>query len=154
MSADRAGLSLSRLEKGAQGQPIPQDGVHWSLTHKPDWVGAVAARQPVGIDLERVKPVRDGMFTKVASESDWDLVGGATEATFYQLWTAKEAVVKAEGVGFAGFSHCRVDGPVEADTLKILYETRMYTITFKRLDEHIAALTCLSDQVKWQVVSP
>lgn len=153
MSADRAGLALGRLEKGAQGQPISQNGVYWSLTHKTGWVGAVAARQPVGIDLERVKPVRDGMFAKVATESDWDLLGGATEAVFFQLWTAKEAVVKAEGVGFAGFSRCRVDGPVEADTLKVHYGTRTYTITFKRFDGHIAALTCLPDQVKWQVVS-
>ena len=153
MSADRAGLVLEYLEKGENGQPLPQNGVYWSLTHKTGWVGAVATRQPVGIDLERIKPIREGMFAKVATESDWDLVGGATEATFFHLWTAKEAVVKAEGIGFAGFSHCRVNGPVEADTLKIFYETRAYTVTFKRFDGHIAAITSTPDFVNWQVSS-
>lgn len=151
MSAKRAGLVLEKLEKGEKGEPLPENGVYWSLSHKTGWVGAVAARQPVGIDLERVKPVRDGMFAKVATESDWDLLGGATEATFFYLWTAKEAVVKAEGVGFAGFSRCRVDGPVEADTLKVHYGTRIYTITFKRFDGHIAALTGTSSQVQWLI---
>ena len=76
MSAKRAGLVLEKLEKGEKGEPLPENGVYWSLSHKTGWVGAVAARQPVGIDLERVKPVRDGMFAKVATESDWDLLGG------------------------------------------------------------------------------
>lgn len=153
MSADRAGVVLERLEKGEKGQPLPEKGIFWSLTHKTGWVGAVAAKKPVGIDLERIKPIRDGMFAKVATKSDWNLVGGVNQASFFQLWTAKEAVVKAEGVGFSGFSRCRVGGPIEADILKILYETRAYTITFKRFDGHIAAITSAPDQVNWQVSS-
>ncbi len=152
MSADRAGLVLEYLEKGENGQPLPQNGVCWSLTHKTGWVGAVAARQPVGIDLERIKPVQDGMFAKVATESDWDLVGGKNQTSFFQIWTAKEAVVKAEGIGFTGFSRCRLDEPIEADTLKILYETRAYTITFRYFDGHIAAITSARDQADWQTI--
>lgn len=152
MSAGRSGLELECLEKGGKGQPLPEKGVYWSLTHKTDWVGAVADRQPVGIDIERVKPVRAGMYAKVATKNDWDFLGRATEMNFYYLWTAKEAVVKAEGVGFAGFSHCRVGGPIKNGTLQMIYGEREYTITFKYFEGHIVAITSPSERVNWQIV--
>lgn len=153
ISADRSGLTLKHLKKGKKGEPLPEKGVYWSLAHKETWVGAVVAMQPVGIDLERVKPVRNGLFAKVATQEDWAMVGGTNETTFYRLWTAKEAVVKAEGVGFAGFSRCRVAEPPATDQLKITYEQRVYPITFKQLNGHIIAITSEPDTVEWQIIS-
>jgi len=153
MSADRSGLVLRRLEKGDNFAPVPENGVYWSLTHKSGWVGAVAAQQPVGIDLERIKPVRRRLFAKVAPQEDWDLLRGADENTFFRLWTAKEAVVKAEGVGWAGFSRCRVAAPETGGRLELVYQKRRYPIAFKCFDGHIAAITSRPERVQWQIVS-
>ena len=73
-----------------------------SLAHTGRWLaGALSLGAPIGIDIERHKPDRD--FATLASaafgpQERWQVeAGGATE--FYRIWTLREAMAKAQGVG-------------------------------------------------------
>jgi 4'-phosphopantetheinyl transferase len=69
---------------------------------------AVSRRGVVGIDVERLRPVRDpvGKAARFRGPAATDAVADApaTErsAVFWRQWTRAEACVKADGVGVAG----------------------------------------------------
>jgi 4'-phosphopantetheinyl transferase len=128
-SCEKGDLHLNTLPKNEKGVPLPVGGVHWSLTHKSDVVGGVAALLPVGLDLETIRPVNDALMTKVADADEWLLVNGDRLRNFFRLWTAKEAVLKAVGKGIAGLSRCKI--------VKIVDDTRM---------------TLVYDEIPWSLV--
>ncbi len=107
-SAGLSGMVLDQFPKDDRGTPLACRGVCWSLSHKPQKVAGVVARSPVGIDLEKVRPVHPGLFRRIASEKEWRLVGARDLTALFMVWTAKEAVLKATGRGLAGLSRCRI----------------------------------------------
>ena len=146
-------LRLNSLPKDANGVPLPVDGVHWSLTHKSDVVGAVAARLPVGLDLETFRPVSPGMLTKVAADKEWSMVSGDRLKNFFRLWTAKEAVLKAVGRGIGGLSRCRVVDVVDETHVLLDYAGESWVVEHFWFAGHVAAITCNDINVRWKLVS-
>lgn len=96
-----------QFELGEHGKPcIANDSVplEFNLSHSRDWLAcAVTQGGSVGVDIEYCQPARD--FTKLARrfytqiEYEALLAMPAAErcARFYDLWTLKEARVKASG---------------------------------------------------------
>jgi 4'-phosphopantetheinyl transferase len=150
-SARLSGLALGVLEKDAQGVPVPAAGVYWSLTHKPALVGGVAAPVPVGLDLEAVRPVSQGLRTKVATPEEWDLAAGEPQA-FFRFWTAKEATLKLTGRGLGGLSGCRVVRVVDRESLDTGCEGRIYRVRQLDLQNHWAAVAGEAAAVQWHVL--
>ena len=148
ISAELSSHRLGALKKTADGRPLPIRGIHWSLAHKPRYVAAVCAPFSVGIDIEQIKPVKPGLFAKVASDAEWQIMG-RSEAAFFRVWTAKEAVVKAEGVGFAGFSRCRIVASLSEDRMRLAFEDRRYEISFSQRDGHLTAVTVQNSCWHW-----
>lgn len=72
-------------------------GLHLSLAHAGGMAVATAARQPVGIDIEPVKPLAAGVAERFLTPRERGEVPGPDQLA---LWTAKEAAAKALGVGF------------------------------------------------------
>jgi 4'-phosphopantetheinyl transferase len=73
MSARETGIVLGALEKNDAGAPLPSNGYCWSLAHKSDYVAAVVADVPIGIDIEKIRAVTPGLYQKIASEEEWRL---------------------------------------------------------------------------------
>ncbi len=107
-SASVSGLALDGFPKDGAGVPLPSRGVYWSLSHKPGKVAGVVASFPVGIDLEKIRPVHTGLYRRLAADREWELAGGRHLSTLFKIWTAKEAALKASGLGLAGLSQCRI----------------------------------------------
>ncbi len=84
-------------------------GPPFNLSHSgPVFVLACGGHGPVGVDVERVEPLRDldGVATRVFLDPERDWMNAAEDQharlrRFYRLWTAKEAVMKYLGTGFA-----------------------------------------------------
>jgi 4'-phosphopantetheinyl transferase len=149
-SARFSGVYLGPLEKDDHGAPLPSNGIHWSLTHKERFVAAVTAPHPVGIDIERIRPVRTGMHQRVAGDEEWALAPEITQGLFFRYWTAKEAVLKAVGKGLAGLSRCRVAAIPDADHLILDYEDSRWTVAhFWGTSEHIVSVTADGAAIQW-----
>ena len=150
ISSQNSGLDLGEPLKNADGSPKPSKGVFWSLTHKPRYVGAVVGLSRIGIDIEPLRPRNNRkLLEKVAGGDEWDLAGVASWENFFRFWTAKEAVLKAGGVGLVGLSQCRIIEIVDDTHLIIDYRNRHWQVEQIVFDEHIAAVVHNDCRVKW-----
>lgn len=150
-SGKKLGIELSVLENDSNGAPLPVNEYYWSLSHKPEYVAGVVAKQPVGIDIEHIKPVKTALFKKIAVESEWQLADRTSDVLFYRYWTAKEAVLKAVGIGFRGWSHCKIDRIIDATRLVVIYRERSWMIQHVFFNSHMASVVIENQTVQWSL---
>jgi len=135
------------------GAPVPLQGYHWSISHKRRWAAAVITDRPVGIDIEYIAPRRHDLFDGVGAADEWRLLGDRSWRSFFRLFTAKEATLKANGVGIGHLSVCRLVEVLDDRHVLTKYENRDWWIEHFEHDEHIAAVTCSEAAVEWHVES-
>ncbi|WP_214405138.1 4'-phosphopantetheinyl transferase family protein [Pseudonocardia lacus] len=101
VGADPAELRFDRTCRcGEQhGKPVLPGGPGFSLTHAGDVVGVAVHSGPVGLDVERARPLSDITAMAAHVRSPGEAV--ADEAAFFTLWTRKEALLKATGEGLS-----------------------------------------------------
>jgi 4'-phosphopantetheinyl transferase len=114
-------------------------------------VAAVIAPHPVGIDVERIHSRKDGLFEAVATDDEWRLVDGKDWETLYRVWTAKEAVLKAAGIGLVGLDDCRIVEVLGPKRWRLAYGTQPIDIEHFALDHHVAAVTVGPEPIRWVV---
>jgi len=97
---------LPPLHIDAQGKPHCADPAapFFNLSHGGEWVGvAFSSRQPVGLDVE--DSMRRAQFPAIADRyygpSEQARVRERGREGFFEVWTRKEAVVKATGTGLS-----------------------------------------------------
>ena len=150
VSAGFAGVRLGELEKGGRGEPLPSNGVYWSLSHTPHYVAAVAAPHRIGIDIERIRPFTPAVRERVAGEEEWALAPDVDETVFCRFWTAKEAVLKAVGVGLGGLSKCSVIEIIDQGQLRLCFERQSWTVSHSlAAANHIAAVSIPAEEALW-----
>jgi 4'-phosphopantetheinyl transferase len=151
-SAHLTGVGPPAFTKDGRGTPQPSAGIHWSVTHKPAFVAGVATAAPVGIDIERMRTPAEGLYRRIASAEEWRLgLGMARPRLFYRLWTAKEAVLKAEGLGLRGLSRCRVIAIPDREHMLLAFDQRRWAVDHYYLPGHVVALTPGGEDIEWQV---
>jgi 4'-phosphopantetheinyl transferase len=119
-----AGLACApAIERGAQGKPFaPALGdFEFNLSHAGcDVLLAFARGQAVGVDLERVDrrvaldAIAQRHFSSAEARALARLEPGPRRERFLELWTRKEAVLKALGEGLS-FGLARVEFGLDAD---------------------------------------
>lgn len=100
------------LDRTANGKPYWRDPplpLQFNLSHSHQWIlVGLALHRRIGVDLERIRPVprwqRIARRYFSAAEQAYLLACPPPErdAAFLQIWTQKEALLKAMGVGLAG----------------------------------------------------
>jgi 4'-phosphopantetheinyl transferase len=101
-----------RFSIGPQGKPSlahPNDGdLQFNLSHAERWaLLAVTSGRPVGVDIERVDPVRvndriaERFFSPMEAAALRTVPAAVRDEAFFRCWTRKEAYVKARGEGLA-----------------------------------------------------
>jgi 4'-phosphopantetheinyl transferase len=93
---------LHRLKSDAYLRPYINDSVDFNVSHSGHLVVAALSRHGrIGIDVEEMNELEvsdfDNFFT--ATELHYIRSGAAPMSRFYELWTKKEAVMKANGKG-------------------------------------------------------
>ncbi|MBT8338456.1 MAG: 4'-phosphopantetheinyl transferase superfamily protein [Desulfatitalea sp.] len=153
LSARFSGLALGKLEKADTGAPLPSAGTFWALSHKSTMVAAVAARHPIGIDIERIQSISPAMEKRLAGDAEWQLAPTKDLPLFFRYWTAKEAVLKAVGVGLTGLSRCRVQHILDANHLILSYDDQPFRVTHHWVSQtHLVAITSGDAAIAWHFI--
>ena len=93
------------LAAGANKKPALRDepGLHYNVSHAGNWVVIAIAGTEIGVDVEKIDAqfaFREILTTSFSpAERAFIERGPASERLFYQLWTRKEAFVKATARG-------------------------------------------------------
>ncbi|MGO4336967.1 4'-phosphopantetheinyl transferase superfamily protein [Labrys sp. KB_33_2] len=112
---------------GAEGKPFcTTQPVGWricfNLSHSENAAAlAVANGFEIGIDIEHIRPIEDGVALQVFSPGERAqfnaLPSGAQQSAFFESWARKEACLKALGTGFAHPpTHFEFDLAIGGDT--------------------------------------
>jgi len=108
-SAAEIELAYSATGKPTLAGTFATVGLHFNLSHSEDTaVFAVTLAGPVGIDVERIRRLRDfdllvtRFFSSREQAAFLALPEGEKPGAFFHLWTRKEAWLKATGAGLAG----------------------------------------------------
>ena len=149
LSAQKSGIVLKELLKNEDDVPRPSDGNYSSLSHKPKYVAAVVSRDKVGIDIEEINPRSQSIFSLVASDSEWELSEDRSWRTFFRYWTAKEATLKAVGVGISGLGACKLVSIPDMKHMVLNYRSCLFLIEQLIYKNHIISVLKNSNTVEW-----
>lgn len=80
--------------------------LHFNLTHSGNWVGCVVDNNETGIDIEKVKNVRNGLADRFFSEMEKKMLNEcsckeSSDDLFFKMWVLKESYIKAIGKGLS-----------------------------------------------------
>lgn len=97
--------TLSEIETTEQGKPwFPRNPeIHFNISHTDGAVLVGVADCPVGVDIEKLRPVSQRTMTQVA--------GTSSERAFFQTWVRREARTKRSGSGIGAM--LRSEPPME-----------------------------------------
>ncbi len=152
-SAKLSGVKFLSLQKAANGAPLPFNGVYWSISHTKLMAAAVLSRRPIGIDVEKVRPRPESLITKVVSGEELALKGEQNVLVyFFRVWTAKEAVLKAEGVGLSGLGRCTTLAVYGDKLMKLTFENKVYHVEQAYLKGHIVSVVSNGEKINWALV--
>ena len=149
LSAEKSGVTLRELLKDEDDVPCPFDGNYWSLSHKPKCVTAVVSEERIGIDIEEIKPRPEPIFSLVASDEEWELGEDKCWDTFFRYWTAKEATLKAIGIGIGGLRACRVTSVPDENHIVLDYRGRLFQVEQTYYRNHIVSVLKDDNEVQW-----
>lgn len=139
------------LAVGAEGKPIlePRAGetLHFNVAHSGALALIATAGFDVGVDMEAPRRIRDPVglaarfFTPAEREHVERAPADRRERRFLELWTAKEAVLKATGRGLAGLEEVELMfGPGGAPSWAIASGEPWEVRGFEAAPGHVAAV--------------
>lgn len=152
ISANLQGLLLGAVEKEKNGAPRPNNGIYWSLSHSDEYVAAVTAPEPIGIDIEKTVPCPRSLPLQIADREEWALAPSLSTHIFYCYWTAKEAVLKAVNIGLSGLSDCKIVEAASPGLMKVRYKSEIWMVTnYSEIPQHVVSVTNVSLPLKWHI---
>ncbi len=106
---NKLNIKNDQLEFGCNkyGKPIllKPEGLHFNISHSGDWVVCAVDTQPIGIDIEVIKPIDFNIAERFFTENEYSDLMNQNENDrlkyFYRLWTLKESYIKAAGKGLS-----------------------------------------------------
>ena len=89
------------------GKPYLENGPYFSISHCQEGIAVAVDDQPIGIDIETIRHADEDLIERVMNNGERLTVNGERledrDRAFIRLWTRKEAIVKAQGVGIESF---------------------------------------------------
>lgn len=91
---------------GEKGKPYAENtgNVFFNISHSGNWVVVAVSDNPVGVDVEKMRKVPEGVAYRFFSEPEKQMLDKAEDDIekahiFFTLWTLKESFIKAIGKG-------------------------------------------------------
>ncbi len=119
-------------------------GLHFNISHSGKWVACAVDNNPVGIDVEEVKPIDFKIAERFFSASEYESIISQPEEKrvncFYRIWTLKESFVKAEGKGLSIPLHS-FSMEIDQDSIKAKIGDEYSRYTFSQIWQDKSAVT-------------
>lgn len=105
--AEKTGKSPAsfRFRSTERGKPyLPEPYPKFSVSHSGTVAVCAIHDAPIGIDVEKIRPVHAGVASRICSAKEKEYLEQARDKTekdlrFFTLWTRKEALFKLRGTG-------------------------------------------------------
>ncbi|MBR6531704.1 MAG: 4'-phosphopantetheinyl transferase superfamily protein [Clostridia bacterium] len=95
------GINDFEIITGENGKPFLKDrnDIFFNISHTDGGVAVAVDKSPVGIDIQDILPLREGVIERCFSENEKELIfkSEQPEKEFTRLWTLKESAVKCTG---------------------------------------------------------
>ncbi|GET42134.1 4'-phosphopantetheinyl transferase family protein [Microseira wollei] len=107
-------LEFCYSDRGKPSLAGSNSSVCFNLSHSQSLALYAIARRPIGIDLEFIRPLDDALklAQRFFSPREYAFIAALPpdqkQKAFFQLWTCKEAYLKATGEGLAGLGQVEV----------------------------------------------
>lgn len=91
------------------GKPYIPDGPYFSISHCKEGIAVAIDDEPVGIDIESIRRADEDLIIRTMYAREQEEIRSAQDPAraFTRLWTQKEALVKAQGIGIVSFEQLR-----------------------------------------------
>lgn len=129
---------LNEIKYTRYKRPFIGNGIDFNISHSGNYVICVTSDEfRVGIDIEKIEPIPIHDFINQWSKEELEEILACKDVfnTFYQLWTKKEAVAKADGRGLNVFNNIIVNQQIATIETK-----RWYIQELKLADGYIVHL--------------
>lgn len=128
---------MERWEYNEYGKPTFHlspltSNLYFSISHCKEGIAVATDDQPIGIDIEAIRYADEALVARTMNE---DERVGMDDRKFTRLWTQKEAIVKAKGVGIQSFEQLRniLVESLEFRVESFEKEKYIYTIAYGKL---------------------
>jgi 4'-phosphopantetheinyl transferase len=84
-------------------RPYIEGDFDFNISHSGEYVIlAISKNTKLGIDIEKTKPLKFTAFAKYMTAQEWQNIYNNQDqlAKFFEYWTKKESIIKADGRGF------------------------------------------------------
>jgi len=96
---------LNDLKRDAKGRPYIHDEIDFNISHSSDYVLCAVSRQSrVGIDINKMEDLDlNDIMNEVLNSREIQKINMSPtpHKDFYEIWTIKEAALKADGAGLS-----------------------------------------------------
>ena len=82
-----------------EGKPF-KEGRQFSISHSGDYVAYAENNRPIGIDIQKIGPLKKSLPSFVMSEEE--IKNFKKEEDFFTFWSLKESLMKCIGCGLKG----------------------------------------------------
>ena len=122
---------LPVFEYGEHGKPVivGHPDIHFNLSHCREAAICVVSNQPVGVDIETIRPFKEALARYVMNDDELQQINGSA-LEFTKLWTRKEAAVKRSGHGINNEMRHVLEGlPFEIETTVCVDKNYVFSVT-------------------------
>ena len=111
------------------GAPSIKNGPYFSISHCKSGIAVAVSKQPIGIDIETVRPLKVDLVKKTMNPLEQEVIFFDTQPdwAFTRLWTRKEAFLKMKGTGIINDLHAALTDPNGAKFMQIDNTSHNYT---------------------------
>lgn len=111
------------------GAPSIKNGPYFSISHCKSGIAVAVSKQPIGIDIETVRPLKVDLVKKTMNSLEQEVIFFDTQPdwAFTRLWTRKEAFLKMKGTGIINDLHAALADSNGAKFMQIDNTSHNYT---------------------------
>jgi 4'-phosphopantetheinyl transferase len=141
------------IKEDTYGKPYSDNiqNLYFNISHSQDWIVCAISSFPVGVDIEKIRPINFIDISKLYFTSDeYKLIAAKKlkeqQDTFYRLWTLKESLIKANGKGlFLPLKSFSIEISNGKPNILYPYSLQSYSLKEFQFDPEYKLSTCTID---------